>query len=62
MAEATCRRELELEIPAEEVSKATERVAKELSLVARVPGFRPGKAPLPLIKKFRATTGASENH
>ena len=51
MAEATCRRELDLEIPAEEVSKATERVAKELARVARVPGFRPGKAPISLIKR-----------
>src|SRR5215471_18944348 len=51
MAEATCRRELELEIPAEEVSKASDKVAKELMRVARVPGFRPGKAPITLIKK-----------
>jgi len=51
MAEATCRRELELEIPAEEVNKQTEKVAKELARIARVPGFRPGKAPLALIKK-----------
>src|SRR5215467_15786675 len=52
MAEAaSCRRELELEIPAEEVSKATERVAKEIARVARVPGFRPGKAPVSLIKR-----------
>jgi len=52
MAEAaSCRRELELEIPAEEVSKEMERVAKELSRVARVPGFRPGKAPISLIRR-----------
>ncbi len=51
MAEASCRRELDLEIPAEEVTKATERVAKELARVARVPGFRPGKAPVSLIKR-----------
>jgi len=51
MAEATCRRELDLEIPAEEVSKAMERVAKEFARIARVPGFRPGKAPLPLIRR-----------
>ena len=50
-AEATCRRELDLEIPAEEVSKAMERVAKEFAKVARVPGFRPGKAPLTLIRR-----------
>jgi trigger factor len=51
MTEATCRRELDLEIPAEDVSKATERVAKEIARVARVPGFRPGKAPVSLIKR-----------
>jgi trigger factor len=51
MAEATCRRELDLEIPAEEVSKATEKVAKDFAKVARVPGFRPGKAPVSLIKR-----------
>jgi trigger factor len=51
MAEATCRKELELEIPAEEVTKATEKVAKDFAKVARVPGFRPGKAPISLIKK-----------
>jgi trigger factor len=51
MAEATCRRELDLEIPAEDVTKATERVAKEIARVARVPGFRPGKAPISLIKR-----------
>lgn len=51
MAEATCKRELELEIPAEHVTKATEKVAKDLARVARVPGFRPGKAPLPLIRR-----------
>ena len=50
-AEATCRRELDLEIPVDEVSKAMERVAKEFAKVARVPGFRPGKAPITLIRR-----------
>jgi trigger factor len=50
-AEATCRRELELEIPAEEVTKAMEKVAKEFARLANVPGFRKGKAPLTLIRK-----------
>src|ERR1700681_2136737 len=51
MAEATCRRELELEIPAEEVTKKIESVAKEFARIARVPGFRPGKAPVSLIRR-----------
>jgi trigger factor len=51
MAEATCRRELDLEIPAEEVSKKVESVAQEFARVARVPGFRPGKAPVSLIRR-----------
>src|ERR1700679_3585061 len=48
---ATCRRELDLEIPADEVTKKLESVAKEFSRVARVPGFRPGKAPISLIRR-----------
>src|SRR5471032_2698994 len=51
MTEATCKRELELEIPAENVTKATEKVARDLARVARVPGFRPGKAPITLIRR-----------
>ena len=50
-AEATCRRELDLEIPADEVSKAMDRVTKEFAKVARIPGFRPGKAPMTLIRR-----------
>jgi FKBP-type peptidyl-prolyl cis-trans isomerase (trigger factor) len=50
-ATATCRRELDLEIPADEVSKKMESVAKEFARVARVPGFRPGKAPVSLIRR-----------
>lgn len=48
---ATCRRELDLEIPADEVTKKLESVAKEFARVARVPGFRPGKAPISLIRR-----------
>jgi trigger factor len=60
MSEATCRRELELEIPAETVKKAVERVAKEFARVARVPGFRPGKAPVTLIRRRFADDIKSE--
>ncbi len=51
MAEASCRRELELEIPAEEVSKKMESVAKEFARLATIPGFRRGKAPVSLIRR-----------
>jgi len=60
MTEATCRRELELEIPAETVEKAVARVAKEFARVARVPGFRPGKAPITLIRRRFAEDIKSE--
>jgi len=60
MTEATCRRELDLEIPAETVQKAVERVAKEFARVARVPGFRPGKAPVTLIRRKFANDIKSE--
>jgi trigger factor len=60
MAEATCRKELDLEIPAEEVTKATEKVAKDFAKIARIPGFRPGKAPIALIKKRFASDIKSE--
>jgi trigger factor len=51
MAEATCRRELDLEIPADEVLKKMDSVAKEFARIASVPGFRPGKAPVSLIRR-----------
>src|ERR1700739_3070261 len=60
MTEATCRRELELEIPAEIVQKAVARVAREFPGVARVPGFRPGKAPVTLIRRRFADDIKSE--
>ncbi|HTC62760.1 MAG TPA: trigger factor [Candidatus Saccharimonadales bacterium] len=60
MSEATCRRELDLEIPAETVQKAVNRVSKEFARVARVPGFRPGKAPITLIQRRFADDIKSE--
>ena len=60
MSEETCQRELEVEIPAEEVQKAVERVAREFARVARIPGFRPGKAPVTLIRRRFADDIKSE--
>ena len=49
--ETTCWKELELDIPAEKVQAEIEKIAKDLSRVARIPGFRPGKAPISLIRR-----------
>ncbi len=42
---------MELEIPAETVEAEIAKVAKDLARVARIPGFRPGKAPVTLIRR-----------
>jgi len=47
----TCARELMIEIPAEEVERETARVTREFARVARLPGFRPGKAPAQLVRR-----------
>ena len=54
MTEATCKREIELEIPAANVQKATEKVARDIARLARIPGFRPGKAPVTLVRRHFA--------
>ncbi|MBV9760060.1 MAG: trigger factor [Acidobacteriaceae bacterium] len=45
-----CKRSLEIEIPLEEVERARERVTNSIKQRVRLPGFRPGKAPLNLIQ------------
>jgi len=51
MTEATCRREIELEIPADKVQKAADKITRDIVKVARIPGFRPGKAPMTLVRR-----------
>src|SRR6202046_1463208 len=51
MTEATCKREIELEIPAANVTKASEKAARDIARVARIPGFRSGKAPVTIIRR-----------
>src|SRR5580698_1455982 len=41
----------DLQIPAEVVSKASQKVERDLARVARIPGFRPGKAPVTLVRR-----------
>lgn len=45
-----CKHAIEITVPVEEVEKETERAAAEIQKKVRLPGFRPGKAPLPLVK------------
>jgi len=49
--EATdCKRSIQIEIPLEEVERAKERVTNSLKERVRLPGFRPGKAPVSMIQ------------
>jgi trigger factor len=49
-----CRRNLDIEIPGEVVDNEITHIAQEFARKARVPGFRPGKAPLTVVKtRFR---------
>src|SRR5438128_3921117 len=49
-----CKKNLDIEIPQEAVDREITQIARELARRARVPGFRPGKAPLGVVKtRFR---------
>src|SRR5262249_2823596 len=45
------RKNLRIEIPSDVVSAEIDRVAHDYSRKARIPGFRPGKAPARVIKQ-----------
>src|SRR5581483_3587224 len=47
---ADCKRSVEIEIPLDEVERAKERVTNSIKQRVRLPGFRPGKAPLSMIQ------------
>ncbi len=51
MAEDTCKREMVIEVPAEVVQREAESIARSFQKQARIAGFRPGKAPLDLIRR-----------
>ena len=45
-----CKRSVEVEVPLDEVDKARERVTNSIKQRVRLPGFRPGKAPVSMIQ------------
>ena len=45
-----CKHSIEVTVPVEDVQKETERVVADLQKKVRLPGFRPGKAPLNIVK------------
>jgi len=45
-----CKHEIEITVPVDEIAKETDRVVANIQLKARLPGFRPGKAPASLIR------------
>jgi len=45
-----CKHALDITVPLAEVDQETERAAAEIQGKARLPGFRPGKAPLSIVK------------
>jgi trigger factor len=50
-----CKHEIEIIVPVDEVERETQQVVSGVQKKARIPGFRPGKAPVTLIRsKFRS--------
>jgi trigger factor len=45
-----CKHEIEITVPVDEIARETDRVVANIQLKARLPGFRPGKAPASLIR------------
>jgi trigger factor len=48
---SSCKRNLAVEVPAEELDKEIDAIAREYARNAKVPGFRPGKIPLNIIRQ-----------
>ncbi len=54
MEAGTCKKELMIEIPVDVLRKESDTVTAQYTRVARIPGFRPGRAPASLIRtRFR---------
>lgn len=57
---AACRRVLKIEVPAETVADEFKKVIRAMAKVARMPGFRPGRVPIPIVEKRFAKEIAEE--
>lgn len=55
-----CSSLFEIEVSKEDIAKAFEDVYTDISKVANIPGFRPGKAPLEMVKKQYAANAKEE--
>ena len=51
MESETCKKELVIEIPPDIVKQESEAVTAQYRRLARIPGFRPGRAPASLIRR-----------
>ena len=50
------KRALKIEVPADEVTQRFTRAYTELNRQVSIPGFRPGKAPASMIRKYFASS------
>ncbi len=48
---SSCKRDLTAEVPVQEVNQEIETLAREYARNAKIPGFRPGKVPLSIIRQ-----------
>ena len=47
----SCKREIEVHVPAEDVARQTESIVQRFQKLARIPGFRQGRAPTSILKQ-----------
>jgi trigger factor len=57
-----CVATLRVEIPAEKVRGERDQIVRSYAAKARIPGYRPGKAPLPIVEKRFAKDISDELH
>jgi trigger factor len=57
-----CVATLRVEIPAEKVRGERDQIVRNYAAKARIPGYRPGKAPLPVVEKRFAKNISEELH